>query len=122
MLTNPSGTPGTVWALTYCLQGKVLASAGFDQTIKLWNVHTGECLKTLVGHIGEVWTVTENPHDATLISGGQDGTIKIWNLKTGQFLKTVTSNRCYEGMNISRATGLNEAQRKTLKFLGAIEI
>jgi WD40 repeat protein len=116
------GHQGTVWALTYCLQGKVLASAGFDQTIKLWDVHTGECPKTLVGHVGEVWTVTENPHDATLISGGQDGTIRIWDLKTGEFLKTVTSNRCYEGMNISRATGLNEAQKKTLKFLGAIEI
>jgi WD40 repeat protein len=115
------GHQGTLWSLTYCMGSQILASAGFDQTIKLWDIQTGECLKTLMGHIGEVWSVIHNPHGSTLISGGQDGTIKIWDLKTSNFIKTVTSNRCYEGMNISHVTGLNAAQRRTLKFLGAIE-
>jgi WD40 repeat protein len=76
-------------------------------------------VQTLKGHEGEVWTILR--HQSTLISGGQDGTIKRWDLETGGFIKTLTFDRCYEGMNISQTTGLTEAQRKTLRFLGAVE-
>lgn len=42
-----SGHTGWVWAVSFSPDGQILASGSYDETIKLWNVHTGECLKTL---------------------------------------------------------------------------
>jgi WD40 repeat protein len=115
------GHQSTVWSVTFYQNGQRLASSGFDGTVKLWEVRTGNCLKTLQGHIGEVWAIGVTPDESTVISGGQDGTLKLWEIETGRCIKTLTAKRCYEGMNITGVTGLSEAQRQNLKFLGAIE-
>jgi len=88
----------------------------------LWEVSTGQCLKTLRGHTDKVWSVAFSSDGQTLVSGSQDETVKIWNLKTGECLKTLRADRPYEGMNITRVTGLTEAQKAMLKALGAVEI
>ena len=41
------GHTGQVWAVSVSQNGRILASASNDQTIKLWNIETGECLTTL---------------------------------------------------------------------------
>ena len=115
------GHQSTVWSVVFYQQGQRLASSGFDGMIKLWEVQTGDCLQTLQGHIGELWAVVIPLEEESIISGGQDGTIKIWEIETGQCIKTLTAKRCYEGMNIEGVTGLSEAQKQNLKFLGAIE-
>jgi WD40 repeat protein len=56
-----------------------------------------------------------------LASGSQDETIKLWDVKTGECLKTLRADRLYEGMNINDVKGLTEAQKTTLKALGAVE-
>jgi WD40 repeat protein len=50
-----------------------------------------------------------------------DSTIKIWDVKTGACLKTLRSKRPYECMNITAVTGLTEAEKSTLRALGAVE-
>jgi hypothetical protein len=50
-----------------------------------------------------------------------DETIKLWDVQTRGCLRTLRADRPYERMNISGTTGLTEAQRATLKALGAIE-
>jgi WD40 repeat protein len=49
-----------------------------------------------------------------------DETIKLWDINTGKCLKTLRADRPYEGMNITRITGITEAQKATLQVLGAI--
>jgi WD40 repeat protein len=115
------GHQSTVWSVVFYQQGQKLASSGFDGMIKLWEIQTGNCLQTLQGHMGELWSIVITPDEATIISGGQDGTIKLWEIETGQCIKTLTAKRCYEGMNVEGVTGLSEAQKQNLKFLGAIE-
>jgi WD40 repeat protein len=115
------GHQSTVWSVVFYQNGQRLASSGFDGIVKLWDIQTGDCLKTLQGHICELWAIVITPDEATLISGGQDGTLKLWEIETGKCIKTLTAKRCYEGMDITGATGLSEAQKQNLKFLGAIE-
>ena len=48
--------------------------------------------------------------------------INIWDITTGKALKTLRLDRLYEGMNITGVKGITEAEKATLKALGAIEI
>jgi WD40 repeat protein len=98
----------------------MLASGSEDQTVKLWNIHTGECLETLHGHSKRVCSVAFSSDGKTLASGSGDETIKLWDVKTGECLKTLR-DRPYEGMNITGVTGLTEAEKATIKALGAVE-
>ncbi|MBD2005780.1 hypothetical protein H6F63_21600 [Trichocoleus sp. FACHB-40] len=63
-----------------------------------------------------------SPQGHNLASGGHDETIKLWDVETGECIKTFRSERPYEGLNISRVAGLSEAQKDTLKALGAVEL
>jgi WD40 repeat protein len=55
-----------------------------DNTIKLWNVETGEEIRTLKGHDSSVNSVNFSPDGKTLVSGSWDNTIKLWNVETGK--------------------------------------
>jgi WD40 repeat protein len=117
------GHTAPVWTVQFCLADSIrplVVSSSLDKTIRLWNVESGECLQVLT-HQTEVWSVTSNADSEVLASGGSDGAIKLWQVKTGECLQTLRSPRLYEGMNISGTTGLTEAQKATLKALGAVE-
>ncbi|MEG4045857.1 hypothetical protein [Microcoleus sp. Pol17_C1] len=55
-----------------------------------------------------------------LLSGGLDRTIKLWDVATGCCIRTLMGDRLYEGMNIQGITELTNAQKATLKVLGAL--
>ncbi len=58
--------------------GLTLASGCDDNTIKIWNLLTGELLSSLSGHLGTVYSVAIAPSGNILVSGSADETIKIW--------------------------------------------
>ena len=82
-----------VWDVSFSPDGKTIASASADGTIKLWN-STGENLKTLEGHSNYVNSVSFSPDGKTLASGSSDGTIKLWTLK-GEELMTLEGHSDY---------------------------
>jgi len=45
----------------------------------------------------------------------------VWNPQSGEHLRTLRRDRPYERLNISGVKGLTEAQKTTLRALGAIE-
>ena len=53
-------------------------SGSFDNTIKIWNLQTGELKNTLTGHTDLVYAVAISPDGQTLVSGSKDNTIKMW--------------------------------------------
>src|SRR6266478_3315886 len=56
-----------------------------------------------------------------LASCGDDNTIQVWDLESGEHLLTLRRDRPYERLNITGIRGLTEAQKATLRALGAIE-
>lgn len=61
--------------LAFSPDGSLLANGNWDQTIKLWDVVSGNVLKTLVGHTDQVQTVAWSPDGQTLASAALDYTI-----------------------------------------------
>ena len=115
--------PGhTGWAesVIFSPDGATLASGGHDGTVRVWEVSSGACLKTLHSHPGRIWAVVFSPDGRMVMSGSEDRTILCWNVGTGECVNRVR-NRLYEGMNITGSTGLTEAQKATLRALGAVE-
>ncbi len=110
-----------IWSVAFGPDGKTLASGSFDQTVRLWDLGTGQCVRILRGHTFRVRAVAFSPNGRILVSGSNDETIKVWDAETGECLDTHRIRGPYYGMNIAGATGLTEAQRETLKALGAID-
>jgi WD40 repeat protein len=75
--------------VSFSPDGKTLASASFDNTLKLWDVATGKAITTLTGHSNLVISVSFSPDGQTLASAGGDITIKLWNLATNTQITTL---------------------------------
>ncbi len=75
-----TGRGGRLWTLAAHPVLPLLATAGDDRSIGLWNAETGELTAELTGHTGRVLSVAFSPDGSSLASGGEDGTVRIWNL------------------------------------------
>jgi len=60
-------------------EGTVLASAGGDNTVRLWERATGKPLAVLKGHEDLVHSVAFSPAGGLLVSASKDHTVRIWN-------------------------------------------
>lgn len=71
-----------------CLQfdDNILATGSYDATIKIWDIETGEELRTLQGHTSGIRALQFD--DTKLISGSLDRTLKVWNWRTGECIST----------------------------------
>src|SRR5438067_5402754 len=77
------GHEGSVMAVAFSPDGKVLASSSRDKTVKLWDPTTGELKRTLTGHTADVYDATFSPKGDLLASASTDRTIKLWDAHTG---------------------------------------
>ena len=89
-LDHLSGHAKEVWALAYTPDGKTLASASDDHTIKLWDTRSGALRGTLTGHLSLVSSLAVSPNGKTLASGAFDSTVRLWDLPSGR-LRAVLS-------------------------------
>jgi WD40 repeat protein len=115
------GHTAEIWSVCFSPDGHILASGSSDQTARLWDAHTGQVLKILQGHTNWVLSIAFSPDGRILASSSNDETIKFWDVRSGRCLKTLHPARPYERMNITGVTGLTEAQKATLKSLGAVD-
>ncbi len=75
------GHDGTVWSVAFRPDGGLLASAGADRTIRLWEPATGRSAgEPLTGHRDWVWSVAFHPGGKRLASAGRDGAVVVWDL------------------------------------------
>ncbi|BAY23823.1 WD-40 repeat protein [Calothrix sp. NIES-2100] len=114
------GHTNQIFQIKFSPNQRMLASCSTDQTIRLWNIDSGECLAILRGHTNQIRAIAFSADGQLIASGGADETIKLWDVNTGKCLQTLQSDRPYANMNITGVTGLTDAQKATLKLLGAI--
>ena len=75
-----------------CLQfdESILATGSYDNTIKIWDIETGQEIRTLRGHEKGIRALQFD--DTKLISGSIDKSLKIWNWRTGECISTYTGH------------------------------
>ena len=86
------GHSGYINSVAITPDGKYIVSgAGFlldDNTIKLWDIKSGEEIRTFEGHSNSVNSVAITPDGKYIVSGSHDKTIKLWDINSGEEIRT----------------------------------
>jgi len=83
------GHSRAVMSVTFSHDSKLLASASYDKTVRIWDVSTGSLQQTLEGHSDEVTSVTFSHDSKLLASASYDKTVRIWDVGIGSLQQTL---------------------------------
>jgi WD40 repeat protein len=108
-------------SVAYSPDGTLLATAGRGpgNAVRLWNVISGEPVRTLTAHRDAVWSVSFSPDGQRLVSTSRDGTARIWSALNGQLLTTQQPNA---GALVSAAFSPDGQRLATAAQVGSVQL
>src|SRR5919205_2034576 len=80
-----------VYNVAFDPEGRTLASASDDRTVKLWDTGDWKLLRTLEGHTHSVDAVAFSKDGRLLASRENDGTVRVWRCDTWEWLISIPS-------------------------------
>jgi WD40 repeat protein len=69
---------GVISSMAFSPDGRLLATASMDHSIRFWDFAQRKRIAALHGHLSEVWTLAFSADSKTLISGSKDGSVNLW--------------------------------------------
>ena len=87
LLCTLRGHTKYVWDICNMGESHVITGSG-DQTVRMWDVRSGECIQILQGHTGIVYCVHLHS-SGYLLTGSYDNTVRIWDITTPHTYKSI---------------------------------
>ena len=91
-----TGHGGEIYCVKFSNDGNMLATAGFDKQILLWDIYN-ECtnVSILKGHTNAVLELHWSTDNARIYTGSADKTVAIWDVETNKRIKKFTGKKLY---------------------------
>jgi WD40 repeat protein len=83
---------GWVRAAAVSPDGRLLATCGNDNQVRLWSTGDGKLVRELAGHACHVYNVAFHPSGQFLVSGDLKGVLKQWNVSTGSLVREMDAS------------------------------
>lgn len=107
-----------VESITFSPDGRLLASGGWDGTVKVMDIAKGSVLFSLSGHEWWIKQLTFNPRGDVLASASQDGSVRLWSTSTGELLAVLSALKNEEVGDTERELRQLERELQTPDRLG----
>ncbi|MBK8276619.1 MAG: hypothetical protein IPK92_12505 [Nitrospira sp.] len=117
-LSNVSADFSNINDAQFSPNGTKVITASGDKVAHLWEVPSGNLLRTLTGHTGTVTDAQFSPDGTKLVTASGDNTARLWEVPSGNLLATLTGHTAFlshaqfspDGTKLVTASGDNTAR------------
>ncbi len=82
-------SPSMINAFAFSPDGKLALTGADENTVWLWEVESGRCLRVLEGHTRSIWSVAWSGDGRHALSGANDDTVRLWEVESGRCLRVL---------------------------------
>lgn len=87
-------TEASIRAYSFSRDGRLALTGGEDNTVRLWDMDTGQCHRVLEGHTAQVGSVVLSTDQRLAVTGSEDRTVRIWDVEAGRSLHIIEGHKC----------------------------